>query len=583
MITLNADIGGTWLKLARFNDAEKSPAAAMRVSNPCRDGRPQHFAADLMRGLNELLHGDSPAGVGISTAGIVNYAGNRVTAGHAYLDPLKTPAFLSTLQEAFHCPVVLINDADAALIGAAQAGYFNGSACHGLLALGTGCGFALWKNGQRWRPDRQLPLLGSIRTPAGSYDELCSASALAGRSIEQRLEEVFTQPQYQCQLAEYLDHLARLIDNAALIYRCDSVLLAGGLVAAALEAGFDLAGALAPRLMPSTDYHRQPRVRVATEGNALPMLGVHALIAAEAAIATFRQRPIGAPLPTEAVADPELHLERCGAAELIARCLHNENAVADHWNHQADGLTQCAIRLSEAFQAGGRLIYLGCGTSGRLAALDALELNCTFGLPKHQAVALISGGAAEAAVSMEEDGEEDASSVPELLVLNPGPRDVIIGISASGSAWFVRSGLAHARRCGAFSVLVSATPPAPGLCDLHLGLDTGAELVTGSTRMKAGTATKKILNAISTSALILCGKVTGTHMTDMACLNAKLIDRACGILHHHHGLTRDAAIGLLRRHDMRLAAALQSLSPSRPTHSQEAASTSHDTLQPRTV
>jgi N-acetylmuramic acid 6-phosphate etherase len=562
MTTLTADIGGTWLKLARFNPGEKSPSAASRVSNPCREGRPHHFTTDLMRGLTELLNGDHPAGLGISTAGIVNYAGTRVTAGHAYLEPLKAPDFLSTMQEAFHCPVVLINDADAALIGAAQAGYFHGSACHGLLALGTGCGFALWKNGQRWLPERQHLLLGSIRTPVGSYDELCSASALAGRTAEGRLEAVFTRPQYQSLLEEYLGHLARLIDNATLIYHCESLLLAGGLVAAALEAGFDLAAAVAPRLMPTTDYHRQPHIRVASEGNALPLLGVRALITAESAIATVRCRPALDPPPTEAVADPELHLERCSAEELIAHCLRNENNVADHWTQQAAVLTECAIRVSEAFLAGGRLIYIGCGTSGRLAALDALELSCTFGLAKHQVVALISGGAAEAAASIEEDGEEDASSVPELLLLNPGPRDVVIGISASGSAWFVRSGLAHARNCATFSILVSAAAPEPGFSNLHIALDTGAELVTGSTRMKAGTATKKILNAISTSAMILCGKVAGTHMIHVACLNAKLIDRACGILQCLHGLSREAAAELLHRHDMNLAAALQSLSPS---------------------
>jgi N-acetylmuramic acid 6-phosphate etherase len=556
MITLTADIGGTWLKLARFNSGSTSPSATLRVSNSCRDGRPQQFTADLMRGLAELLNGEHPAGLGISTAGIVNYAGTRVTAGHAYLDPLKAPGFLSTMQAAFNCPVVVINDADAALIGAAHAGYFEGSACHGLLALGTGCGFALWKNGQRWRPDRQLPLLGSIRTQAGSYDELCSASALAARTAEGRLEAVFTCPQYQALLEEYLGHLARLIDNATLIYRCESLLLAGGLVAASLEAGFDLAAAVAPLLMPTTDYHRQPLIRVAAEGNTLPLLGVRALIAAEAAIAKVRCRPACDPLPTEAVADPDLRLELCSAAELIDHCLRNENNVADHWNHQAAALTKCASWLGEAFLTGGRLIYIGCGSSGRLAALDALELNCTFGLPKHQVVALISGGAAEAAASIEEDAEEDASCLPELLLLNPGPRDVIIGITASGSAWFVRSGLAHARKCGACSVLLSAAAPEPGLCDLHIALDTGAELVTGSTRMKAGTATKKILNAISTSALILCGKVAGTHMINVACLNAKLIDRACGILQCRHGLSRDEATALLRRHDMRLDAAL---------------------------
>ncbi|MFO1524305.1 MAG: hypothetical protein U1G05_20245 [Kiritimatiellia bacterium] len=133
----------------------------------------------------------------------------------------------------------------------------------------------------------------------------------------------------------------------------------------------------------------------------------------------------------------------------------------------------------------------------------------------------------------------------------------MIGVSASGSAWFVRSGLAHARRRGAFSVLVSAQPPEDGICDLHIGLETGPELVTGSTRMKAGTATKKILNAVSTTAMILCGKVAGTHMIDVACLNEKLVERACAILGELRGLNHDEAVALLRRHDMKLSLALQ--------------------------
>ncbi|MBN8457506.1 MAG: N-acetylmuramic acid 6-phosphate etherase [Verrucomicrobia bacterium] len=558
-ITVTADIGGTWIKLARFAGDALRPAATLRLAYPCRNGRAADFAADLKRGLSELLDGASPAGIGISTAGVVNYAGNRVIAGHAYLDPLKSPDLLPGLQAAFGCPAVLINDADAALIGAAQAGYFTGSGCHGLLALGTGCGFALWKNGQRWRPDRQLPLLGALRTAGGSFDELCSASALAAHADGARLERVFTDARHRDVLDVYLGHLARLIDNATLIYHCESLLLTGGLVAAALEAGFDLAATLAPRLMPATDYHRPPLIRVAREGNDLPLLGVRALIAAEAAIAPARRRPDFAVLATEAVADSELRLERCSASELIEHCLRNENAVTENWNRQAAAMTTCATRLSEAFQAGGRLIYLGCGTSGRLAALDALELNCTFGLPKHQALALIAGGAAEAAASIEEDFEEDASVVPELLLLTPGPKDVVIGISASGSAWYVRSGLAFARRSGAFTVLLSASPPQEGLCDLHIGLDTGAELVTGSTRMKAGTVTKKILNAVSTTSMILCGKVTGTHMVDVACLNDKLVERACGILQSLHGLQHPEALDLLRKHNMRLSHAMQTL------------------------
>jgi N-acetylmuramic acid 6-phosphate etherase len=559
-VTVTVDIGGTWVKLARFIGDELAPAATLRLANPCRDGRAEDFAADLKRCLAEFLEATLPAGIGISTAGVVNYAGDRVIAGHAYLDRLKSADFLSGLQAAFGCPAVLINDADAALIGAAQAGYFTGCGSHGLLALGTGCGFALWKNGQRWRPDRQLPLLGALHTAGSSFDDLCSASTLAAHADGGRLEQIFTEARHLDVLDVYLGHLAQLIDNAALIYHCESVLLVGGLVAAALEAGFDLAAALAPRLMPARDFHRPPLIRVASEGNGLPLLGVRALINAEAVIAPARHRPHFATLVTEAVVDPDLRLEHCTAAELIAHCLRNENAVAESWNRQAVAMTSCAMRLSEAFLAGGRLIYLGCGTSGRLAALDALELNCTFGLPKHQALALISGGAAEAAASMEEDFEEDASAVPELLLLTPGPQDVVIGISASGSAWYVRSGLAFARRSGAFTVLLSASPPHEGCCDLHIGLATGAELVTGSTRMKAGTLTKKILNAVSTTALILCGKVAGTQMIDVACLNDKLVERACGILHRLHGLPRPEALALLRQHDMRLSHALQTLS-----------------------
>ena len=558
LVILTVDIGGSWLKFARFESDHPEPVASLRIGNPCANGCPDTFHQVLHHGLAELADGRIPAGIGISTAGIVDYAGHRVIGGHAYLEPLKAPDFLSGLQEAFGCPAVLINDADAALIGAAQAGHFQGSGCHGLLALGTGCGFALWKNGQRWRPDRQLPLLGCLRTPAGSYDELCSAAVLATHADGGQLQKVFTESRHRALLEQYLGHLACLIDNAALIYRCDSLLLAGGLVAAALDSEFDLATALVPHLMPMTDYHRPPLIRVAPEGNGLPLLGVRALIAAEASTAPVRRRPNFRQLSTEAVADAGLRLERCSATELIAHCLHHENAVANHWNKQATELAECAIRLSNAFKAGGRLIYLGCGTSGRLAALDALELNCTFGLPKHQALALISGGVAEAAASIEEDFEEDASSVPELLLLNPGPHDVVIGISASGSAWFVRSGLALARRLGAYSVLISATPPEAGFCDLHIGLDTGAELVTGSTRMKAGTATKKIINSITTSAMILSGKVVGSHMIDVACLNDKLIERACGILHSLHGLSHNEALALLRQHDMRLNQALRS-------------------------
>ena len=209
--------------------------------------------------------------------------------------------------------------------------------------------------------------------------------------------------------------------------------------------------------------------------------------------------------------------------------------------------------------AGGRLIYVGCGASGRLAACDATELNCTFGLPLHQALALISGGAAEALMTIESEFEEDASSVPDLLLMDPNASDVVIGISASGSAYFVQSALALARSRGCYTVLLSAQERASVPVDQHIGLMTGAELVTGSTRMKAGTATKKILNALTTSAMILNGKVAGTFMIDLACVNEKLVARAVRIIQTLHGVTAEDARDVLERNEMRLSAALASL------------------------
>ncbi|MFO1524306.1 MAG: ROK family protein [Kiritimatiellia bacterium] len=417
-VLLTADIGGTWIKLAAFDPDGDSPLARTRIPNPSREGRPGAFPDEVRTALRKLLDGRAAAGIGISTAGIVDYGGTRLVAGHAFLDPLKSPGFRDALRAEFGCPVTLINDGDAALIGAARAGYFTGPGCHGLLVVGTGCGFAIWKNGLRWRPDRQLPLLGALRTPDGTFDELCSASALAARTAGNNLERVFVRADCRPLLDEYLGRLARLVENAALTYHCESILLAGGLVAAAREAGCDLAAALGARLTPSTDYYRAPIVRCAREGNDLALAGVRALISAESAIARHHVRPDFRRLPTEAPAERPLRLETRPAEELIGLCLDNENRVAANWNRQAGAMAECARRLSAALRDGGRLIYLGCGTSGRLAALDALELSCTPGCPE-QAVALISGGVAEAAPASRRTSRRTPARCPSCCSRGP--------------------------------------------------------------------------------------------------------------------------------------------------------------------
>src|SRR5699024_7087182 len=156
------------------------------------------------------------------------------------------------------------------------------------------------------------------------------------------------------------------------------------------------------------------------------------------------------------------------------------------------------------------------------------ELPCTYGFPDDKALAVISGGVSDAAIEIESDFEEDASAVPDMLLLNINSRDVVIGISASGSAYFVQSALAFAKYRGALSVLLQAEFPkeVPRFCHSVIPLYSGSEVVTGSTRLKAGTATKKVLNCISSAIMIKLGKVEGSYMINVACSNKKLVERA---------------------------------------------------------
>lgn len=185
-----------------------------------------------------------------------------------------------------------------------------------------------------------------------------------------------------------------------------------------------------------------------------------------------------------------------------------------------------AVDLAVAALAGGcRMHYFGAGTSGRIAVLDAAELRPTFGLEPGLVVAHLAGGAhaltnpSEAAEDDEDDGFQAASS------LNAG--DVAIGVTASGRTPYVRGALRAARARGAATVLVSANPRAPlaELADVNVAVDTGPEAVTGSTRMKAGTAQKLVLNALSTAVMVRLGRTYSNLMTDMIASNAKLRDR----------------------------------------------------------
>jgi len=208
-----------------------------------------------------------------------------------------------------------------------------------------------------------------------------------------------------------------------------------------------------------------------------------------------------------------------------------------------------AIDLIEAaFRAGGRLVYVGAGTSGRLGVLDAAECPPTFGTPPEMVVGVIAGGY-PALVRSVEGAEDDVNAgLGEMDARRVGSDDVVVGIAASGTTTFVRAAVSRAQTLGARSVLVTcAEPPAllQETCDVCIVVKVGPEVVTGSTRMKAGTATKLVLNTLTTGAMIRVGKTYGNLMVDLRAWNDKLVDRSQRIVMETTGLQRDDARAVL--------------------------------------
>ncbi len=208
-----------------------------------------------------------------------------------------------------------------------------------------------------------------------------------------------------------------------------------------------------------------------------------------------------------------------------------------------------AIELVEAaFRAGGRLFYIGAGTSGRLGVLDAAECPPTFGSPPEMVTGLIAGGYRALVRSIEGAEDDVNAAIGEMDAQRVRANDVVIGIAASGTTPYVRAALGRAQALGAHTVFLSCSEP-PALlketCDLCITILVGPEVVTGSTRMKAGTATKLALNTITTGAMVRLGKVYGNLMVDLQATNAKLVDRGQRIVMETTGASREAAIAAI--------------------------------------
>jgi N-acetylmuramic acid 6-phosphate etherase len=211
-----------------------------------------------------------------------------------------------------------------------------------------------------------------------------------------------------------------------------------------------------------------------------------------------------------------------------------------------------AVRLvASAFATGGRLIYIGAGTSGRLGVLDASECPPTFCSDPAMVVGIIAGGDAALRHSIENVEDDPVAGAQAIVDLEVDDKDVVLGIAAGGTTPYVHGALTEAHDRRAKTIFLICTDPAhvklpPGVPDHIIAILTGPEIVTGSTRLKAGTATKLVLNTITTLAMVQIGKTYGNLMVDIDALkNAKLIDRGGRIIASLTGLPRDEAIALL--------------------------------------
>ena len=234
--------------------------------------------------------------------------------------------------------------------------------------------------------------------------------------------------------------------------------------------------------------------------------------------------------------------------EIVDLINAEDRTVADAVASQRERIAEAILVAEETFRAGGRLIYAGAGTSGRLGILDAAECPPTFGTDPEMVQGLIAGGLP--ALTRAQEGAEDhpAHGARDLDALGGRPGDFVVGIAASGTTPYVAGALERAKAIGARTAIVACSPP-PATTLAHVDIPivavTGPEVVTGSTRMKAGTATKLILNTITTGAMIRLGKTYGNLMVDLRATNLKLKDRSERIVVEVCGVTREAARALL--------------------------------------
>jgi N-acetylmuramic acid 6-phosphate etherase len=270
-----------------------------------------------------------------------------------------------------------------------------------------------------------------------------------------------------------------------------------------------------------------------------------------------KKRSFPKPSRTERRHKHSLPLDQMSTREIVRAINRQDATVARTVARELSAIEHAADAIVSAINNGGRLIYVGAGTSGRLAALDALECPPTFGVSPHLVIALLAGGRHAFAGSVEDLEDDATAGGRDLASVRLTKRDVVIGIAASGTTPYVLGALKFAKRRGAVTVGITSSRGSAitRLAKISIAVETGPEIVDGSTRMKAGTAQKMILNLLSTTSMIRLGHVYNQWMVDVGMTNKKLRQRGLRILQEASGAKSARAARALAdsKRDLRVA------------------------------
>lgn len=264
------------------------------------------------------------------------------------------------------------------------------------------------------------------------------------------------------------------------------------------------------------------------------------------------------PLATEAVNPATAAIDSLDSRGIVRAMAAEDALIAAAVAAEGEAIARAIDVIAERLGRGGRLVYLGAGTSGRLGVLDASECPPTFSTPPEMVVGLIAGGPAALTRAIEGAEDRPELAVTDLEGIGFGAADVLVGIATSGRTPYVLGGVAHARGRGGFTIGLACSPDSQlaAAVDLAIVPVVGPEVIAGSTRLKAGTATKLVLNMLSTGAMIRLGKTYGNLMVDLRATNSKLLDRSRRIASRLTGLDEAAATDLLLRHGGELKTAI---------------------------